>query len=224
MTEHRFLTPGLTHKSGVGPETFQCLQFNQQCWGCRSGDLTWKISDPHCDTFHQKTPPNQQTCTWVHGKQEEVPGYMLSDLSGDIMGVSGWQEKPGLCKARPLAIFSLVMIPSYHPARFTLWGVDNTGRRSRPSDVIVKTPCPVVDDVKAQGKRHWDWHSVHRMPQDLLSMKKEEPREFRGEGEGSEAQHRSIDCRSVPHCILLSWVVHKSRGASGTSAIYIHAT
>lgn len=44
--------------------------------------------------------------------------------------------------------------PSYHllSPRFTLWGVDNTGRRSRPSDVIVKTPCPVVDDVKAQGK------------------------------------------------------------------------
>ncbi|XP_006907963.1 astrotactin-1 [Pteropus alecto] len=37
-----------------------------------------------------------------------------------------------------------------HAAGFTLWGVDNTGRRSRPSDVIVKTPCPVVDDVKAQ--------------------------------------------------------------------------
>lgn len=35
--------------------------------------------------------------------------------------------------------------------RFTLWGVDNTGRRSRSSDVTVKTPCPVVDDVKAQG-------------------------------------------------------------------------
>uniref|UniRef100_A0A8C9N755 Astrotactin 1 n=1 Tax=Serinus canaria TaxID=9135 RepID=A0A8C9N755_SERCA len=33
---------------------------------------------------------------------------------------------------------------------FTLWGVDNTGRRSRSSDVTVKTPCPVVDDVKAQ--------------------------------------------------------------------------
>ncbi|XP_010285665.1 PREDICTED: astrotactin-1-like, partial [Phaethon lepturus] len=33
---------------------------------------------------------------------------------------------------------------------FTLWGVDNTGRRSRSSDVMVKTPCPVVDDVKAQ--------------------------------------------------------------------------
>lgn len=47
----------------------------------------------------------------------------------------------------------LVMLPSYASARFTLWGVDNTGRRSRPSDVIVKTPCPVVDDVKAQGKR-----------------------------------------------------------------------
>ncbi|KAK9403873.1 astrotactin-1 [Crotalus adamanteus] len=33
---------------------------------------------------------------------------------------------------------------------FTLWGVDNTGRRSRSSDVTVKTPCPVVDDIKAQ--------------------------------------------------------------------------
>ncbi|KAH0618251.1 hypothetical protein JD844_017275 [Phrynosoma platyrhinos] len=33
---------------------------------------------------------------------------------------------------------------------FTLWGVDNTGRRSQSSDVTVKTPCPVVDDVKAQ--------------------------------------------------------------------------
>ncbi|EMP34504.1 Astrotactin-1, partial [Chelonia mydas] len=33
---------------------------------------------------------------------------------------------------------------------FTLWGVDNTGRRSRSSDVTVKTPCPVVDDMKAQ--------------------------------------------------------------------------
>lgn len=37
-------------------------------------------------------------------------------------------------------------------SRFTLWGVDNTGRRSRSSDVTVKTPCPVVDDVKAQGE------------------------------------------------------------------------
>uniref|UniRef100_A0A4W3GEB6 Uncharacterized protein n=1 Tax=Callorhinchus milii TaxID=7868 RepID=A0A4W3GEB6_CALMI len=34
--------------------------------------------------------------------------------------------------------------------RFTLWAVDNTGRRSRPSAVTVKTPCPVVDDVKAE--------------------------------------------------------------------------
>lgn len=37
-------------------------------------------------------------------------------------------------------------------SRFTLWGVDNTGRRSRSSEVMVKTPCPVVDDVKAQGE------------------------------------------------------------------------
>uniref|UniRef100_A0A4W3GG75 Fibronectin type-III domain-containing protein n=1 Tax=Callorhinchus milii TaxID=7868 RepID=A0A4W3GG75_CALMI len=35
---------------------------------------------------------------------------------------------------------------------FTLWAVDNTGRRSRPSAVTVKTPCPVVDDVKAEGR------------------------------------------------------------------------
>lgn len=42
--------------------------------------------------------------------------------------------------------------PLSSSARFTLWGVDNTGRRSRSSDVTVKTPCPVVDDVKAQGE------------------------------------------------------------------------
>ncbi|XP_054620844.1 astrotactin-1 isoform X3 [Dunckerocampus dactyliophorus] len=33
---------------------------------------------------------------------------------------------------------------------FRLWAVDNTGRRSTPSEVTIKTPCPTVDDVKAQ--------------------------------------------------------------------------
>ncbi|XP_077132366.1 astrotactin-1 isoform X2 [Ranitomeya variabilis] len=33
---------------------------------------------------------------------------------------------------------------------FTLWGVDNTGRRSEPSHVTVRMPCPEVDDVKSQ--------------------------------------------------------------------------
>ncbi|XP_026867161.2 astrotactin-1 isoform X2 [Electrophorus electricus] len=33
---------------------------------------------------------------------------------------------------------------------FRLWAVDNTGRRSSPSDITIKTPCPAVDDVKAQ--------------------------------------------------------------------------
>ncbi|XP_029106294.1 astrotactin-1 isoform X3 [Scleropages formosus] len=33
---------------------------------------------------------------------------------------------------------------------FRLWAVDNTGRRSTPSEVTIKTPCPAVDDVKAQ--------------------------------------------------------------------------
>ncbi|KAM6948581.1 astrotactin-1 isoform 3-T3 [Aplochiton taeniatus] len=33
---------------------------------------------------------------------------------------------------------------------FRLWAVDNTGRRSNPSEVTIKTPCPAVDDVKAQ--------------------------------------------------------------------------
>uniref|UniRef100_A0A8C1TNS0 Astrotactin 1 n=1 Tax=Cyprinus carpio TaxID=7962 RepID=A0A8C1TNS0_CYPCA len=33
---------------------------------------------------------------------------------------------------------------------FRLWAVDNTGRRSSPSAVTIKTPCPAVDDVKAQ--------------------------------------------------------------------------
>uniref|UniRef100_A0A3P8X2C8 Astrotactin 1 n=1 Tax=Cynoglossus semilaevis TaxID=244447 RepID=A0A3P8X2C8_CYNSE len=35
---------------------------------------------------------------------------------------------------------------------FRLWAVDNTGRRSSPSEVTIKTPCPTVDDVKAQGE------------------------------------------------------------------------
>lgn len=35
--------------------------------------------------------------------------------------------------------------------RFRLWAVDNTGRRSSSSEVTIKTPCPTVDDVKAQG-------------------------------------------------------------------------
>ncbi|XP_017326653.1 astrotactin-1 isoform X5 [Ictalurus punctatus] len=33
---------------------------------------------------------------------------------------------------------------------FRLWAMDNTGRRSNPSEVTIKTPCPAVDDVKAQ--------------------------------------------------------------------------
>nr|XP_046215918.1 astrotactin-1-like isoform X5 [Oncorhynchus gorbuscha] len=33
---------------------------------------------------------------------------------------------------------------------FRLWAVDNTVRRSSPSEVTIKTPCPAVDDVKAQ--------------------------------------------------------------------------
>lgn len=37
--------------------------------------------------------------------------------------------------------------------RFRLWAVDNTGRRSNPTEVTIKTPCPSVDDVKAQGRR-----------------------------------------------------------------------
>lgn len=40
-----------------------------------------------------------------------------------------------------------------YASRFRLWAVDNTGRRSSPSEVTIKTPCPTVDDVKAQGKR-----------------------------------------------------------------------
>lgn len=39
-----------------------------------------------------------------------------------------------------------------YASRFRLWAVDNTGRRSSPSEVTIKTPCPTVDDVKAQGE------------------------------------------------------------------------
>lgn len=42
--------------------------------------------------------------------------------------------------------------------RFRLWAVDNTGRRSSPNEVTIKTPCPAVDDVKAQGRRLRLWN------------------------------------------------------------------
>uniref|UniRef100_A0A669F271 Astrotactin 1 n=1 Tax=Oreochromis niloticus TaxID=8128 RepID=A0A669F271_ORENI len=41
-------------------------------------------------------------------------------------------------------------VEHYICQEFRLWAVDNTGRRSTPSEVTIKTPCPTVDDVKAQ--------------------------------------------------------------------------
>lgn len=74
---------------------------------------------------------------------------------------------------------SLIIAPLL-PARFTLWGVDNTGRRSRPSDVIVKTPCPVVDDVKAQGKRQKPPGLQRDVPGTSPHPRKEGARELKG--------------------------------------------
>uniref|UniRef100_A0A8C8C882 Astrotactin-1 n=1 Tax=Oncorhynchus tshawytscha TaxID=74940 RepID=A0A8C8C882_ONCTS len=42
-----------------------------------------------------------------------------------------------------------MIIRSLSMDAYLLW-VDNTGRRSSPSEVTIKTPCPAVDDVKAQ--------------------------------------------------------------------------
>lgn len=59
--------------------------------------------------------------------------------------------------------------------RFRLWAVDNTGRRSSPSEVTIKTPCPAVDDVKAQGtellaycRMNLGLESMHRIISHLI--------------------------------------------------------
>lgn len=51
-----------------------------------------------------------------------------------------------------------------YASRFRLWAVDNTGRRSSPSEVTIKTPCPTVDDVKAQGEDRRGWESARWQP------------------------------------------------------------
>lgn len=48
--------------------------------------------------------------------------------------------------------FTVRVCACVRACRFRLWAVDNTGRRSTPSEVTIKTPCPTVDDVKAQGE------------------------------------------------------------------------
>uniref|UniRef100_A0A672PEX3 Astrotactin 1 n=1 Tax=Sinocyclocheilus grahami TaxID=75366 RepID=A0A672PEX3_SINGR len=52
----------------------------------------------------------------------------------------------------PLSFISLIIrcLEPDTTYMFRLWAVDNTGRRSRPSEVTIKSPCPAVDDVKAQ--------------------------------------------------------------------------
>ncbi|XP_051556036.1 astrotactin-1-like isoform X4 [Myxocyprinus asiaticus] len=52
----------------------------------------------------------------------------------------------------PLSSISLIIrcLEPDNTYMFRLWAVDNTGRRSSPSEVTIKTPCPAVDDVKAQ--------------------------------------------------------------------------
>ncbi|XP_060729939.1 astrotactin-1 isoform X2 [Tachysurus vachellii] len=52
----------------------------------------------------------------------------------------------------PLTSISMIMrcLEPDTSYMFRLWAVDNTGRRSSPSEVTIKTPCPAVDDVKAQ--------------------------------------------------------------------------
>lgn len=62
------------------------------------------------------------------------PCVMLGDIPDPLFSI-------------PLIIRCLEPDTTY---MFRLWAVDNTGRRSSPSEVIIKTPCPAVDDVKAQ--------------------------------------------------------------------------
>ncbi|XP_028936416.1 astrotactin-1 isoform X2 [Ornithorhynchus anatinus] len=77
---------------------------------------------------------------------------VLSFVDDIISGAKSPCAMPSQVPDKQLTTISLIIrcLEPDTTYMFTLWGVDNTGRRSRPSDVTVKTPCPVVDDVKAQ--------------------------------------------------------------------------
>ncbi|MBZ3887484.1 Astrotactin-1 [Sciurus carolinensis] len=114
--------------------------------------LEWEHSEPPIGVQIVDYLIRQEKVTdrMDHSKVETET--VLSFVDDIISGAKSPCAMPSQVPDKQLTTISLI-IRCLEPDTiymFTLWGVDNTGRRSRPSDVIVKTPCPVVDDVKAQ--------------------------------------------------------------------------
>ncbi|XP_070123843.1 astrotactin-1 isoform X6 [Equus przewalskii] len=114
--------------------------------------LEWEHSEPPIGVQIVDYLIRQEKVTdrMDHSKVETET--VLSFVDDIISGAKSPCAMPSQVPDKQLTAISLI-IRCLEPDTiymFTLWGVDNTGRRSRPSDVIVKTPCPVVDDVKAQ--------------------------------------------------------------------------
>ena len=166
-------TPGAPHAAGLGA-----------AWACPllsllvGGPTQGQCSAPQC--LPSGDVPRQQLTTTQDPTGSSERPRTTRPMAWVVAGSALWShraEQPGPPKPPPRQSLAVrrASVPAndtttpYPPTRFTLWGVDNTGRRSRPSDVIVKTPCPVVDDVKAQGKRHWGRQVCTGCPQDLPS-------------------------------------------------------
>ncbi|KFV80075.1 Astrotactin-1, partial [Struthio camelus australis] len=114
--------------------------------------LEWEHSEPPIGVQIVDYLLRQEKVTdrMDHSKVETET--VLSFVDDIISGAKSPCAMPGQVPDRLSSTISLIVrcLEPDTTYMFTLWGVDNTGRRSRSSDVTVKTPCPVVDDVKAQ--------------------------------------------------------------------------
>ncbi|KAK3566848.1 hypothetical protein QTP86_004547 [Hemibagrus guttatus] len=109
-------------------------------------DGRWKMSLPQ---------PSQEVETLLgfpgDGAGVERPETMLSFVDDILSGAKSPCVMLGEI-AEPITSISMIIrcLEPDTTYMFRLWAVDNTGRRSSPSEVTIKTPCPAVDDVKAQ--------------------------------------------------------------------------
>ncbi|XP_016329807.1 astrotactin-1-like, partial [Sinocyclocheilus anshuiensis] len=76
--------------------------------------------------------------------QEAMMSVLWCSAKGDV--IDDWCR----CDSNAFGTDGLPTCAPLPQPMFRLWAVDNTGRRSSPSEVTIKTPCPAVDDVKAQ--------------------------------------------------------------------------
>uniref|UniRef100_A0A8C5SGU1 Astrotactin-1 n=1 Tax=Laticauda laticaudata TaxID=8630 RepID=A0A8C5SGU1_LATLA len=114
--------------------------------------LEWEHSEPPIGVQIVDYLIRQEKITDRLDHSKVETGELLSFVDDIISGAKSPCAMPTQVPDKLSTTISLIIrcLESDTMYMFTLWGVDNTGRRSRSSDVTVKTPCPVVDDIKAQ--------------------------------------------------------------------------